>query len=532
MRRGVWWMAALGLLGAAVSGCAGDDAGGGYDYTGGTTPYAPYAWDAGGAVEMDDPRFDDVGINAFTIVDYDPFSTFAADVDTASYDIFRMWVTRSGALPPEESVRLEEYVNAFRYAYPAPPLSAEVPFDVHLALAPHPLGRDRIVLRVGLQAAEPPELVKLPSNLVFLVDVSGSMQTEDKLPLVKRLLFAALNELGENDTVSIVTYASSVGVRLGPTPLTDRAAIEEAIEGLSAGGSTAGASGIDLAYAEAQRGFIEAGFNHVVLMTDGDFNVGPYTTEELVALIETKRSTGVTLTALGFGLDNLNDAMMERVSNAGNGVYSVITDAADADRYAAQDLLRSTMFVAKDLKIQVEMNPEHVLAYRLLGYENRALADDDFRDDAVDAGEIGAGHQVTALYELVLTDGAIPVVQGAPAVVGLGATAPAAGTLERAIAAHEWVRVRLRWKDLAASETDPAHETAFAVGAEALGPADADLEWAMAIAGTAELLRGSPYAESGDRELIDALVTRLASGSPQRTQFGALWQLAYPLLGP
>ena len=150
----------------------------------------------------------------------------------------------------------------------------------------------------------------------------------------------------------------------------------------------------------------------------------------------------------------------------------------------------------------------------------------------MDAGEIGAGHQVTALYELVLTDGSVPVVQGAPAVVGLGATAPAAGTLERAIAAHEWVRVRLRWKDLAASETDPAHETAFAVGAEALGPADADREWAMAIAGVAELLRGSPYAESGDRELIDALVTRLASGSPQRTQFGALWQLAYPLLGP
>lgn len=463
------------------------------------------------------PRFEAVGTNPFVMAAHDPFSTFAADVDTASYDIFTR-EAELGHLPPPESVRLEEYVNSFDYDYPAPPHGAEVPFAIDLAAAAHPLRPSIAQLRVGIQAASPPEFVQLPTNLVFLVDTSGSMQRPDKLPLVQTLIRESLSQLGPSDTVSIVTYAGSTEVRLAPTPARDAATIRAVVDGLTAGGGTNGASGIHLAYAQAEAGFIEGGFNHVVLCTDGDFNIGVTSTDELVSLIEDERRTGVTLTALGFGRDNLNDTMMERISNAGNGIYSVIVSEEHAIRYAREDLLRTAHFVAKDMKIQVEFNPEHVLAYRLLGYENRALDDDDFRDDVVDAGEVGAGHRVTALYEVVLVGQSIPEVAGAPEVLD---GEPVDG--ERTLDASELVRVRVRWKDLDASETDPAYETSASLGPDDLGAADPDFLWAAAIAAFAELVKESPYADPAHVERIAAIVAAQAGRDADRARFSALF---------
>jgi Ca-activated chloride channel family protein len=392
------------------------------------------------------------------------------------------------------------------------------------------MGRQLVHLRVGIQAAEPPEFVQLPSNIVFLVDTSGSMEASNKLPLVQHLLRETLNVLTGPDTVSIVTYAGSTAVRLRPTPTRERDAIVRAIDSLRASGGTAGGAGIQLAYEQARAGFIEGGFNHVILCTDGDFNIGISDTDALVALIEEERRSGVTLTALGFGSGNLNDAMMERVSNAGNGIYSVITSEAHATRYAADEMLRTVHHVAKDMKIQVEFNPEHVLAYRLLGYENRAIADMDFRVDTVDAGEVGAGHRVTALYELVLTGQEIPMAEGAPAPLA-GERVEGAAEIDPA----DFVLVKVRWKDLGASEEDPAHETSATLTPEDIagmtGAADDDLMWAAAIASFAEILKESPYAEDADLDAIDAIVTPQGSRDEDRGRFVTLFGEARRLLG-
>lgn len=480
---------------------------------------------------VDEPSgdtYEDVGTNPFVRTDHDPFSTFAADVDTASYDIF-VRDLEDNLLPHPLSVRLEEYVNFFDYDYPAPEPDAEVPFDIYLAASAHPMGRQLAQLRVGIQAAAPVAFEKLPTNLVFLVDTSGSMSAEDKLPLAQYLLTQTLDVLDGTDTVSIVTYAGDVAVRLGPTPATNREVIVREIAALTAAGGTAGGSGINLAYAQAERGFIEGGFNHVVLCTDGDFNIGISDADELVALIEEKRETGVTLTAIGFGRGNLNDAMMERVSNAGNGIYSVLSSEPQAERYAREKLLHTINHVAKDMKIQVEFNPEHVVAYRLLGYENRAIADMDFRNDVVDAGEVGAGHRVTALYELVLTGQSIPSVPGVPDPI-MGE--PVEG--EREIVPGEMVQVRVRWKDLAATAEDPAHEVA-----QSLVPADAqttfeeadrDLLWAAAIGAFAEILKGSPFADDAELDVIEEIVTAQADRDEDRGQFVELFLRARELL--
>lgn len=475
-------------------------------------------------------RFDAPGTNPFVMTDHDPFSTFAADVDTASYDLFVRDVS-DGLLPAKESVRLEEYVNAFDYDYPTPAPGAEVPFRIDLAAATHPLGRSLAQLRVGIQAEAAPPFRQRPTNLVYLVDVSGSMGDPEKLPLAQEVMRASLDSLDPTDTVSIVSYASDTRVRLGPTPVRDREVIERVIDALSAGGSTAGASGIQLAYEQAEAGFIDGGFNHVVLATDGDFNIGISSTTELVDLIRTKRNSGITLTALGFGRGNLNDAMMEAVSNAGNGIYSVISSREQAVRYAHEELLDTVTLVAQDMKIQVEFNPAEVVAYRLLGYENRAIADIDFRNDVVDAGEVSAGHRVTALYELVLAGDEVPQVTGAP---DAEAGAPVEGVRE--IDPTELVRVKVRWKDLGATETDPAYETfASLTPADVLsadGTPDQDFLWASAIASLAEILKESPYADPAELDAIGAIVDAQASRDDERTRFAPLFHRAADMLGP
>lgn len=475
-------------------------------------------------------RFETVPTNPFVMAQYDPFSTFAADVDTASYDIFVRDI-EDELLPAPDSVRVEEYINSFDYDYPAPKPGADIPFMIDLAAAAHPI-RDRLVqLRVGIQAADPPVFERLQTHLVFLVDTSGSMQDEDKLPYAQLVIRHALESLGATDLVSIVSYAGDTAVRLPPTTVgTGRRAILAAVDGLRSGGGTNGASGIHLAYAQAEAAFIRGGFNHVILCTDGDFNIGVTNTDELVALIEQKRETGVTLTALGFGTGNLNDAMMERVTNAGNGVYSVITSAEHAQRYAEQDLLKTAHFVAKDMKIQVEFNPEFVSAYRLVGYDNRLLMTDQFRQDAVDAGEVGAGLRVTALYEVVLTGDSIPMPESAEPVRD---GEPVEGVRE--IDSSDWVEVRVRWKELSASADDPAGEVSLGLTPLAISTTfdpllDADLAWSSALAAFAEILRESPFASRDELARIGEIVRMQATRDEERSRFAAYFEVARGLL--
>lgn len=471
-------------------------------------------------------RYTAVGTNPFVVAAHDPFSTFAADVDTASYDLFRRDVNL-GMRPVAAGVRLEDYVNNFPYAYAQP--RDDAPFSISLDAAPDALARDTTLLRVGIQARAPSAQGKRPANLVFLVDTSGSMQTADKLPLVQRVMRGALEVLDADDRISIVTYAGSTAVRLGPTRVSDASRIEGVIGSFQAGGSTAGASGIMLAYSQARAGFIEGGINHVILCTDGDFNVGASSDSELLALIKRERDTGVTLTALGFGIGNLNDAMMEKVSNAGNGMYAVISSAQHADRYVSERLLSTIELVAKDVKIQVEFNPRRVYAYRLLGYENRAIEDASFRDDEVDAGEVGSGHRVTALYELVLLDASIPEPPRAPAPLD---GEPVSGARE--VASDDLALVKLRYKQPYEPDTSEAFEVRASLSATAgsrqLARADQDLSWAVAVAAFAEILKDSPYADLELLPQIDEVVHAQAALDPERSEFVQLFDRLLPSL--
>ncbi len=548
---GLW---ALFLVGCCSLGCSSDDADAegrapayGYPSSGDESLYAGIGGSSsaptGGGVllvdagEMEErveagDRYEAVGTNPFVIAASDPLSTFGADVDTASYDLFRRDVG-DGLLPDPESVRLEEYVNYFDYGYEAPAADAEHPFALHLAAAPGLFDRDTVMLRVGIQAELPPaDGAKRPTNLVFLIDTSGSMTSADKLPLVKYTLTQALEVLDPADTVAIVTYAGSTRVALPPTPVAEASVIADAIASFEAGGSTAGAAGLELAYAQAEVAFIEGGINHVLLCTDGDFNVGPSSTAELVAMIEEKRATGITLTVLGYGSGNLNDAMMELVSNKGNGVYGVMTDEVSVAKYVDERLLSTMNFVAKDMKLQVELNPELVYAYRLLGYENRAIADEQFRDDAIDAGEVGAGHSVTALYELVLQGQEIPAVEGAPEPLD-GAAYDGAVEVDAA----DLVMVKIRYKDVDATETDEAYEVSASLAPDDVAASEAEVDagfqWAIAIAALAEILKDSPYADPSQLEVIGAVAARPGfDGDPDKEEFESLFATASALLDP
>ena len=519
------------VIGASLTGCSAMDvaSSGSEDGRYNRGFDAGVSYDEGEAADPSIPPNPDApAVNPFVAASHDPFSTFGADVDTASYQYWRRTVA-DGYLPEPVNVRLEDFVNYFRYDYAAPAPDAEAPFAISIAAAGHPMGRKTDLVRIGIQARSASETEKRPANLVFLVDTSGSMQSEDKLPLVQMVLRETLDVLDDADTVSIVTYASGVSVALSPTPISERELIEDAINGFAAGGSTAGADGIDAAYAQAEAGHIEGGINHVLLLTDGDFNVGPATNEALLELIRSKRASGTTLTALGFGTDNLNDGMMEAVSNAGNGIYGFIGSSDDAVAYVQERMLSTLEHVAKDMKIQVEWNPTHVLAYRLLGYENRAIADEDFRNDVVDAGEVGAEHRVTALYEIVPVGSTVPMPEGAPA---LDDGEPKAG--EREIAAHELVRVKVRWKSVDASDADAAFETTARLlpgdVAASLESSEEDLLWAGAVAALAERLMGSPYAAPGELETIGEIAAAQSARDKDRAEFELLLEQTRDLL--
>ncbi|MFT6398425.1 MAG: Ca-activated chloride channel family protein [Bradymonadia bacterium] len=349
-------------------------------------------------------QFEDYGENDWTVATEDPLATFSIDVDTASYAIARRDLNRA-RLPNPDGIRVEEFINVFDYGYVAP-IDPSVPFAVHLEASPSHFGDGLQLLRVGIQGFETELADRAPANLVFLVDTSGSMRGADKMGLVQYALGTLLSSLGPDDTLSIVTYSGRAETLLPPTHVDDREAIMEAIEGLNARGSTNGADGIRTAYEVAQSALIDGATNRVIWCTDGDLNVG-MTGDELLEFVEDHGRRGVALTTLGFGRGNLNDRDLERYADRGDGNYHYIDDQNEALRVLGDELMGTLEIIARDVKIQVEVNPHIVDSYRIIGYENRDVADADFRNDSVDAGEIGSGHNVTALLELDLNDTAI-----------------------------------------------------------------------------------------------------------------------------
>lgn len=328
-----------------------------------------------------------------------PVSTFSIDVDTGAYANVRRMLN-AGRLPPADAVRVEEMINYFPYAYPLP--RGNAPFAVHAEMAPAPWNTNHHLLRIGIKGQDVAKASLPPSNLVFLVDVSGSMNSPERLPLLKSALKLLTNQLRPQDRVSLVTYASGTRVVLEPTSGAHRARILAALDNLRAGGSTHGAAGIALAYSMAEQGYIRGGINRILLATDGDFNVGITNFDALKNMAEEKRKSGVSLSTLGFGVGNYNEKLMEQLADAGNGNYSYIDTLNEGQKVLVDEMTSTLATIAKDVKIQIEFNPGVVSEYRLVGYENRMLRREDFNNDKVDAGEVGAGHTVTAIYEVTL----------------------------------------------------------------------------------------------------------------------------------
>ena len=450
----------------------------------------------GGGPELGGDKYDRIHENPFVVSKgTDAVSTFSIDVDTASYSNVRQYL-KSGQLPPADAVRLEELVNYFDYDYAGPDEGGDHPFATHTEVAGCPWNKEHRLVRVAIKGREIEPDKRPLSNLVFLIDVSGSMNDANKLPLVVEGLSHMTQELGENDRVSIVVYAGSEGLALPPTRGDQQEAILEALGKLSAGGSTAGGAGIKLAYKIAEENFIKGGTNRVMLCTDGDFNVGVTSTAELERLAEEKaKDTEVFLTVLGFGRGNLNDAMMETISNRGNGNYHYIDNLREARRVLVQQLSGTLVTIAKDVKIQVEFNPANVAGYRLLGYENRMLARQDFNDDTKDAGEVGAGHTVTALYEVVPAGVKLPLAEEEPLKYQkqtdrLGETRDAKEDGETF--SDELLTVRLRYK-LPDETTSTKIEEAVQDKESPFRAASEELRFASSVAGFGMLLRDSEY---------------------------------------
>jgi Ca-activated chloride channel family protein len=452
-------------------------------------------------------------------------STFSIDVDTASYANVRQFLMEMNTLPPPDAVRIEELVNYFDYDYDGPPADAvdaadspsapgsaggstsadadasagPAPFAAHVEVAGCPWAADHRLVRIGIKGREMDRNKRPQSNLVFLVDVSGSMNEPNKLPLVVYGLQQLTRELGENDRVAIVVYASSEGLALPSTPGSEQATILAALNRLQAGGSTAGGAGIQLAYQIAEDNFIEGGTNRVILCTDGDFNVGVTSTADLQRLCEQKaKDTRVFLSVLGFGRGNLNDAMMEAISNRGNGNYHYVDNRTEARRVLVEEMTGTLVTIAKDVKIQVEFNPRQVAGYRLIGYENRMLRTEDFNDDTKDAGEIGAGHTVTALYEIVPAGKTVDVTpvddlkyQQPPNSAAASSSNVSDGENKSDISG-ELLTLKMRYKQ---PEGDTSRKLEWAVKDEgkAFGEASTDYQFATAVAGFGLLLRDSQY---------------------------------------
>ena len=344
--------------------------------------------------------------NTFVAVAQQPVTTFSADVDRAAYANVRR-IIGYGQIPPKDAVRIEEMVNYFDYDYPAPEEGSASPLRVSPELAPAPWNPNHLLLRIGLQAKKIDLAKAPPSNIVFLIDVSGSMDEENKLPLLKSSFKMLLGQLRPDDKIAIVTYANGTKVALPSTSVKDKEKIIKVLDNLYASGGTSGGRGIQLAYEQAQKSFIKNGNNRIILATDGDFNIGINNTTDLEKFIEKQRESGIYMSVLGFGIGNYRDDMAETIADKGNGNYAYIDNITEAKKVLVNELSGTLFAVAKDVKLQLEFNPKYVKEYKLIGYENRMLANEDFTNDKKDAGEIGAGHTVTALYELVPSDGKV-----------------------------------------------------------------------------------------------------------------------------
>ena len=478
-------------------------------------------WDAlsPGYVEQGRDRFEAFGANPVKVTAEEPVSTFSIDVDTASYAFMRASLNR-GVLPQPDAVRVEEFINYFPYDY-APPESPETPFAAHVSLMPTPWNAATRLMHIGIKGYDLVPAVRPRANLVFLVDTSGSMDSPDKLLLLINAFRLLLDALAPEDTVAIVAYAGAAGTVLEPTPVAERAAIRAALERLRAGGSTAGAEGIRQAYALAERHFVEGGVNRVILATDGDFNVGIFDPDELEGYIARKRESGVFLSVLGFGMGNYNDALMQRLAQNGNGNAAYI-DALSEARKVLVDEATSTLFpIAKDVKIQVEFNPALVSEYRLIGYETRMLEREDFRNDKVDAGEIGAGHTVTALYEITPTGSGAERI--APLRYGGDETAPGSAH------AGEFATVAIRYKlPDAETSTEFARHVTEDDALPGAAAAPEDVRFAAAVAAFGQLLRGGRYTEDYGFDDVIAAAQAARGEDPfgYRAEFLSLVRLA------
>ncbi len=473
--------------------------------------------------EVSGEQYNPIEHNDFALATDEPLSTFSIDVDTASYANVRRFLNRH-TLPPASAVRIEELINTFDYGY-TPPVG-DAPFATHVEIASCPWNPTHRLARIGIKGQVIEEEELPPSNLVFLLDVSGSMASQNKLPLVQQAIKLLVHELDERDRVAIVVYAGSSGLVLPSTNGEDEGTILRALERLKAGGSTAGGEGIQLAYQTAVGNFIDGGINRVILATDGDFNVGVSDQGELIELIEDRAKSGVFLTVLGFGTGNLQDGTLEQLADHGNGNYAYIDSLDEARKVLVTERGGTMATIAKDVKIQVEFNPMEVHAYRLIGYENRALEARDFADDTKDAGEIGAGHTVTALYEVVPagTDLAVP---SAPI---LRYQQPTSTT--DAAASGELMTVKLRYKR---PEEDRSQLVRFAVtdGGTSWQQASVDFRHAAAVAAFGMLLRDSPYAGEATWSMVDDLAQLGSARDPHgyRMEFLRLVRKARALEG-
>lgn len=426
--------------------------------------------------------------NTFQTVAANPLSTFAIDVDTASYANVRRFLER-GQLPPADAVRIEELINYFPYAYAAPKPGDETPVAANLEVAAAPWNPQHRLVRIGLKGREVAEADRPAANLVFLLDVSGSMQSPAKLPLVKESMRLLLDKLRPQDRVAIVTYAGQSGLALPSTPASQKRAILAALDALQPAGSTNGSMGLQLAYDIAKANRVEGGINRIVLCTDGDFNVGLTGEGELVSLIAEKARGGTFLTVLGFGMGNYKDATLELLADKGNGAYGYIDTLAEARKLLVEQVGGTLQTIAQDVKVQVEFNPARVAAYRLLGYENRLLKKEDFNNDAVDAGELGAGHAVTALYEIVPFGAE---VEGSGLVDALKYQPVAAATTSAgASASGELLTVKLRYQAPGGSESRKV-EFPLVDEAGTFAQASGEFKFAAAVAGFGLVLRESP----------------------------------------
>jgi Ca-activated chloride channel family protein len=433
--------------------------------------------------------YDQIVDNPFIRTTQENLATFSIDVDTASYANVRRFLNLN-QLPPRDAVRIEEMVNYFNYDYAQP--SGNAPIAPNMEVAAAPWSPTHRLVRIGIKAREVNANRRPPSNLVFLIDVSGSMNSPEKLPLVKAGLNMLVEQLGENDMVSMVVYAGNSGLVLAPTSGTRKEVIRQAIDRLEAGGSTNGGAGIQLAYNQATVNFLRNGVNRVILMTDGDFNVGVTNQGDLTRLIQDRAKSGVFLSVLGFGMGNIKDSTLERLADQGNGNYAYIDNMTEARKVLVEEMSGTLVTVAKDVKIQVDFNPAKVEAYRLIGYENRILRSEDFNNDAKDAGDMGAGHTVTALFEIVPKGGDVPgsidpskytqpvVRNSADARNALGSVSDETLTL----------RVRYKQPD---SDTSQRMDVPLVDRGNAFTRATPDFRFAAAVAEFGMILRDSPF---------------------------------------